>query len=93
VTEPAGRLAALRILLGFGLQVRYLKYGSIEDSATINNPTTEGYDTLSGNGPAMGHKPQMVAGALEHSRIVGVAETCRSCCDLLENALEIGGRV
>jgi hypothetical protein len=42
VTGPAGKLAALRILLGFGLQVRYMKYGSIEDGATNNNPTTEG---------------------------------------------------
>jgi hypothetical protein len=40
VTDPAGKLAALRILLGFGLQVRYLKDPSIEDSATDNNPTT-----------------------------------------------------
>jgi len=43
--------------------------------------------------PAMRHKPQMVTGALKHSRVVRVAETRCSCCDLLENHLEIGGRV
>jgi hypothetical protein len=42
VTEPAGKLAALGILLSFGLQIRYMKHGSIEDSATKNNLTTEG---------------------------------------------------
>jgi hypothetical protein len=93
VTEPAGNLAALRILLSFGQHVGYLKYSSIEDSAANYNTTTEWYDTLSGNLAAMGHEPELVAGALEHSRIVGVAETCRSCYDLLENPLEIGGRV
>jgi len=43
--------------------------------------------------PAMRHKLQTVTGALKHSRVVRVTQTRCSYCDLLENSLEIGGRV
>ena len=45
-----------------------------------------------GNVPAMGHKPQLIAGALEHSRIIGVAQASRIRRNLSAHAPQIRRR-
>jgi hypothetical protein len=84
-----GPVATLRVLIGFGLQVRNMNGLAVESSTCWQSPTSQGHNRDGGYRSMMGDKVEIVAVHLANCHVIGIAEAGCGRRYLCEHAFQI----
>jgi hypothetical protein len=93
VSKASGKLATLRELISFGMQIGDVICFSVEDGTRGGNPTREGQRIGGGDRSMVSdYTENIVAGHLKDHRVMGIAKASRTGRDFCENGLQVRRR-